>query len=217
MTKTAEKVAIILLEIKAVSFRFDPPFTYTTGIKSPIYLDNRIVMSYPKARKKIISFYVQTIRNKIGLKNIDYISGTATAAIPQASWVASTLNLPMVYVRPTTKSYGKGNKLEGFLKKKAKVVIIEDHISTAASLVNNALTVRELGGEVKYCVATTTYETRQSNNLIKKNLIKIFPLTTGWDVLKQAFKQGLLSKTQKEKAEMWLKNPTDWGKIMGFE
>src|SRR5437870_2558233 len=102
----ARKAANLLLSIQAVTFRFDPPYTYTSGLKSPIYLDNRLVMSFPKVRDQIINLYILTIKNKIGLKNINYISATATAAIPQGSWVADKLKLPMVFVRPTTKTYG---------------------------------------------------------------------------------------------------------------
>lgn len=215
--KIAEKVAKILLEIKAVSFLFNPPFTYTSGLKSPIYLDNRIIMSYPKKRKQIIDYYISTIKKFIGLENIDYISGTATAAIPQASWVAWVLNLPMVYVRPSTKSYGKGNKLEGHLTKGVRVVIVEDHISTATSVVNNAKTLREVGGKVTYCVATTTYESKQSKKLLSKNKIKLISLTTGRNIIEQALKSGLLKPHEKEKVDLWLKDPSNWGKRMGFE
>ena len=213
----SEKVAKILLQIDAVSFRFNPPFTYTSGLKSPIYLDNRIIMSYPKERKQIIDYYVLTIKKIIGLENVDYISGTATAAIPQASWVAGRLDLPMVYVRPSTKSYGKGNKLEGHLKKGVNVVIIEDHISTATSVVNNAITLRECGGKVTYCVATTTYETEQSKLILKENKIKVLALTTGGDIVQQALKVGLLKPKEKEIVDLWLKDSSTWGKRMGFE
>jgi len=109
--KIAVKTALTLIKINAVNFRFHPPFTFTSGIKSPIYLDNRVVLSYPQARREIVDYYVKIIKEKIGLENIDYISGTASAAIPQASLIAYRLKLPLVYVRPTTKSYGKGNKL----------------------------------------------------------------------------------------------------------
>jgi orotate phosphoribosyltransferase len=109
----AEKTAQIFLDIGAVSFRFNPPYTFTSGLKSPIYLDNRIVPSYPKERNKIIQTYLEIIKRNVGLDNVDYISATASAAIPHGSLIADKLNLPLVFVRPTTKTYGKGNKLEG--------------------------------------------------------------------------------------------------------
>src|SRR3989338_2613239 len=113
----SQQTAQILIDINAVSFRFDPPFTFTSGLKSPIYLDNRLVLSYPKESKQIVDFYLQIIKTEVGLDKIDYISGTASAAIPQPSLVAAALELPIIHVRPSTKSCGKGNKLEVFLKK----------------------------------------------------------------------------------------------------
>src|SRR5260221_9842376 len=110
MKNTSQKVANLLLSINAVTFRFDPPYTYTTGLKSPVYLDNRLVMSYPKVRQEIIACYLQVVKDTIGLKNTHVISATATAAIPQGAWIAHMLELPMVFVRPTTKMHGKGSK-----------------------------------------------------------------------------------------------------------
>src|SRR5579859_3881066 len=99
-TNIAQKVARLLLSIKAITFRFDPPFIYTTGLKSPVYIDNRVVISYPEVRNKIIDFYLEVIRKDIALSEVEYISATATAAIPQGAWIADRLNVPMVYVRP---------------------------------------------------------------------------------------------------------------------
>lgn len=207
----AEKTAKILFKINAVSFRFNPPFTYTTGMKSPIYLDNRIVMSYPNERKKIVALYIQTLKNAVGLENVDYISATASAAIPQGAWVSGKLNLPMIYVRPSTKSYGKGNKVEGYLKKGSNVVIIEDHVSTAESVVNNALSIRELGGKVKYCVATTTYETKTSTDNLKEANIKLLTLTTGKIIVEEAVKKDLISPKEKVLVDEWFRDPVKWG------
>ncbi len=172
MKNIEKEAAKLLLKIGAVTFRFNPPYTYTSGIQSPIYLDNRLVMSYPAARRKIIGFYLQVLKEKIGLSKIDWISATATAAIPQGAWVADKLGLPLVFVRPTTKKYGKGNQIEGFLKKGVRVVIIEDHISTGGSVVENVKAIRKAGGKVDYYVATTSYETRKSAKMIKANKLK---------------------------------------------
>ena len=160
----AREVAQILLKIGAVTFRFDPPYTYTSGIKSPIYLDNRIIISHPNERKKIIDLYVQLIKNNIGLENVDYVSATATAAIPQGAWIADRLGIPMVYCRSDKKGHGKENQIEGSLRKNSNVVIVEDHISTAGSSIGNADAVRKLGGRVSHVVASTTYETKNHSN-----------------------------------------------------
>lgn len=210
------EVAKLLLEIKGITFRFNPPYTYTSGLKSPVYLDNRLVMSYPKVRSKIIKYYIQVIKEQIGMKNVDWISATATAAIPQGAWIADRLQLPMVFVRPTTKSYGKGVKVEGHLDKGKNVLIIEDHISTAASVVGNVESIRELGGKVTYCVATTTYETKQSKEALEKIGVILFPLTTAKVVIETAEQQGYLTKKEKEIVDLWFQDPPNWAKKMVF-
>ncbi len=209
---TAEKVAKLLLSIGAMTFRFNPPFVYSSGLKSPVYLDNRLVMSYPKIRTQIIKFYIHIIKEQIGIENVDVISATATAAIPSGAWVAGSLNLPMVYVRPSTKAYGKGGKVEGVFKKGNKVLIIEDHVSTAESIVNNAQTIRELGGKVQYAVATTTYETERSNNTLKENKVTLLTLTTGKIVNEVALREKRISKEEKESVDTWLADPPNWAK-----
>lgn len=214
---TDKKIAKLLLSIGAMTFRFDPPYVYTTGLKSPVYLDNRLVMSYPKVRKQIIDAYINVIKNEIGLENIDYISATATAAIPQGAWVANKLNLPMVYVRPQTKSYGKGGKVEGIFKKGANVLIIEDHITTAQSVAGNADAIRELEGKVKFCVATTTYETQKSQELLKENKINLIPLTTGKTIVQTALEEKRITQKEKESIDEWFKDPPVWAKKMGLE
>lgn len=213
----ARETAKIIIKIKAVSFRFDPPFVFTTGLKSPIYLDNRIIMSHPDEREAIINFYIEILKKEIGLKNVDYISGTASAAVPQASWVSGKLHLPMVFVRPSTKSYGKGNKLEGYLKKGSNVVIIEDHVSTATSIANNAEAIRAYGGKVKYCIATTTYETKESANILKAQRIKLFTLATGKDILEEAYNSKLVTQKEKGGIEKWFKDPKKWAQANGLE
>ncbi len=215
-TDIAEEVAKCLLKINAVTFRFDPPYTFTSGLKSPIYLDNRLVMSYPSIRNQIIDFYIQVIKEKICLKNVDWISATATAAIPQGAWVADRLGLPMVFVRPSTKSYGKGNKVEGFVKKGAKVLIVEDHISTAESAAGNVQSIRELGGKVDFCIATTTYETGKSQESLAANKVSLFALTTGKIIVETAASMGYLKKAEKEKVDLWFENPPEWAGKMGL-
>ena len=205
-----KETAKTLLEINAVTFRFDPPFVFTSGLKSPIYLDNRITMSYPKERGKIIGFYVSIIKNHMGLANVDYISGPATAAIPQAAFVSDKLNLPMVYVRPSTKSYGKGNKLEGYLKPGSDVVIIEDHISTATSVANNAQTIRASGGRVKYCITTTIYNSKETKKLLEENGITVYSLTTGKYIADEALRQGIITEKEKKSIDLWFHNPHVW-------
>lgn len=207
----AQDTAELLLKIGAVTFRFNPPYTFTSGIKSPMYLDNRLVMSYPQIRKRIIDLYVKKIKKEIGISNTEWISATATAAIPHGALVADRLKIPLVFVRPTTKMHGKGNKMEGYLKKGKKVVIVEDHVSTAESILGNVSTIRELGGIVDYCIATTTYETQKSINTFKDLKIKLIALTTGRKIAEKALEKKYLNKKQHIEVENWFQDPINWG------
>jgi orotate phosphoribosyltransferase len=113
-------------------------------------------------------------------------------------------------VRPSTKLYGKGNKIEGFLKKKSTVLIIEDHVSTGASIVNNACTVRESGSSANICIATTTYQTKESILLLNENKISLYYLTTGNDIIKYAFIRKVIKQKEMEIIKKWFNNPRDW-------
>jgi len=208
-------VAKHLLNVKSVTFQFNPPYTFTSGLKGPMYIDNRIVLSYPKVRKAVVDHYVKVIKKEIGLKNIDYISATATAAIPQGALVAEQLRLPMVYVRPSTKSYGKGQKVEGYLKKGSRVLVIEDHISTAASVINNVLTIRALGSKVKHVITTTALETKRAKDLLKKNKVKLIPLTTGRLIIEEGLKNGYISREERDIVLEWIKSPEKWSQKYG--
>lgn len=218
MTDTrAQKVASLLLSIKAITFRFNPPYTYTTGLKSPVYIDNRVVISYPDVRNQIIDYYIEVIKEKIGLENVEWISATATAAIPQGAWIADRLKLPMVYVRPSTKTYGKGGKVEGVLEKGKKVLIIEDHITTAASVVGNAEAIRELSGNIRYCVATTTYETQKAQEALAASHIELIPLTTAKILVETALHENRLTQKEKDSVDLWFQDPENWAKKVGLE
>lgn len=215
-TDIAKRTADLLLSIKALEFRFDDPFTFTTGMRSPMYLDNRLVMSHPSVRDQIISFYVDLIHRYVPEKEREWISATATAAIVQGSLIADRLHVPLVFVRPTTKMHGKGNKMEGYLKEGGSALIIEDHISTATSIANNADTIRELGGKVTYCIATTTYETPTSIEILSNLGLELIVLTTGKMILEHAEEKGVISHKEKVSVDSWLTNPSVWAKDNGF-
>jgi orotate phosphoribosyltransferase len=210
MTDISENIANLLLDIKAVTFRFNPPYIYTTGLKSPIYLDNRLVMSYPHVRQQIIDSYVECIKINIGIKNVEWISATATAAIPMGAWIAQALNLPLVYVRSSAKGHGKENQMEGYLEKGKKVLLIEDHISTASSVLTNAEAIKQEGGKIVGCIATSTYETQKAKDNIRTAGIQLWTLTTGKTILEAASKAGMLSKEEKESIQSWFNNPQEW-------
>ncbi len=207
-----EKIAELLLDVSAMSFRFDPPFTYTSGLKSPVYLDNRLIISYPHKRNILIESYLKVIDKEVGIKNIDWISATATAAIPLGAWIADRLDLPMVYVRSSLKGHGKENKMEGHIKADSRVLVIEDHISSANSMIDNINTIRENGGIVQYCMATTTYEMQESLDNIESAEVPVLTLTTGKKLIEVALDKGMINQKEKESIELWFHNPKEWHK-----
>ena len=167
----SKEVAKQLLAIKAVQIKPNPNdyFTWTSGLKSPIYCDNRLTMSYPNVRQKITRAFMNMI-NQLGEKP-DVIAGCATAGIPHAAWLANELDLPMIYIRSSAKKHGKGNKIEGKIEKGKKVIIIEDLISTGGSSINATLAAKEAGFDVIGVLAIFTYGLEQAKkNFAEKNI-----------------------------------------------
>ena len=141
-----KEIAESLLEIKAVTLSPNEPFTWASGIQSPIYCDNRLTLSYPDIRKKIATGLTNIITEKF--PETELIAGTATAGIPHAAWVSDNLELPMCYVRSKAKGHGKGNQIEGKAEKGQKVVVVEDLISTGGSVITAVQALRESGCDV---------------------------------------------------------------------
>ena len=191
MTNSSETVAKILLKIKAISLNPKEPFRYDSGILSPVYIDNRLLISYPEERKIIRDLYIESM-NSTG-QQFDLIAATATAGIPHAAWVADKLNLPMVFVRGKAKDHGKKNRVEGVVKKRAKTAVIEDLISTGESSIETAKAVIGTGGEVSYIFAIITYGMKKADENFKANNLKLITLTTFADVLEIAEKSGQIS------------------------
>src|SRR3972149_6737659 len=146
-----KEIAKILLELKAVELRPSNPFKWASGILSPIYCDNRLVISNPDKRKIVVDYFVDVIEDNC--LDVDVVGGTATAGIPWAAWIAERINKRMIYVRAKAKDHGQENMIEGNFKPGMKVLIIEDLISTGSSLVSAIEAVREAGGIVNEAVA----------------------------------------------------------------
>jgi len=167
----SKEVAKELLAIKAVQIKPNPDdyFTWTSGLKSPIYCDNRLTMSYPNVRQKITKAFIDLL-NRLELKP-DCIAGCATAGIPHAAWLASELDLPMIYIRSSAKKHGKGNQIEGKIEKGKKVIVIEDLISTGGSSIDAAIAAKEAGFDVIGVLAIFTYGLEQAKkNFAEKNI-----------------------------------------------
>lgn len=211
----AQEVAKILLRLKAVTLNPKKPYRFTSGILSPVYTDCRLLISTPRERKKIVRYFLETIR---ATKNkFDVIAGTATAGIPHAAWIAEKMNLPMIYVRSRAKEHGKGNQIEGFIKKGQTAVVVEDLISTGGSSGETVDAIRNSGGKAKFIFSIITYEMQKSKNNFRAKRVKLFPLTTFKKVVSVAVKNKYIKKEDEENILEWAKDPPSWGKRMGFE
>ena len=174
-----------LLTIEAVQIRTHDYFTWTSGIKSPIYCDNRLTMSYPEVRTKIAQAFAELIE-KFNWQP-ENIAGCATAGIPHAAWLAERLKLPMVYVRSSPKGHGKGNQIEGHVKPGQKIVVIEDLISTGGSSLEAAQVLQQEGADVLSVLAIFTYGLPKAQQTFEEADIP-FTTITGFDDLLEALK-----------------------------
>jgi orotate phosphoribosyltransferase len=173
--ETSKLIASLLLQIEAVKISTDKPFTWTSGIKSPIYCDNRITLSDINVRDTIKHSLVRCIREKF--YSVDSIAGVATAGIPQASLVSDYLNLPLIYVRNKPKEHGLGNQIEGKLIPGQKVVIIEDLVSTGKSSLEAVDAIRNAGGVVLGMMAIFTYGFEKTYRLFKEKNVDLWTLS----------------------------------------
>ena len=195
------KLAKDLLAIQAVALRPNDYFTWTSGIKSPIYCDNRITMSYPSIRKEIAAGMVEVIKEKYPV--VEVIAGTATAGIPHAAWVSELLDLPMIYVRDSAKKHGKTNQIEGRVLEGQKVVIIEDLISTGLSSLKVAKALREAGAEVLGVVAIFSYELKKAQDTFEEAGVEYITLTNYPVLVEEAVAIEYIHQDDVEKLLEW--------------
>jgi orotate phosphoribosyltransferase len=199
-------IARILLEIAAVRLSPKEPFTFTSGLKSPIYIDNRLVISYPEERKEIVKYMSEKAKEL----DFDVVGGVATAGIHWAAWLSAMLDKPMVYIRDKAKSHGRQNQIEGLLKPGQKVLLIEDHVSTGKSSLDAVRVVREAGGIAEACIAITTYEFSEADALFAKERCRLITLTDFTSIIEQAVEMQYLSAKDKERVLEWSKSPKNW-------
>ena len=195
------KLAKELLAIQAVALRPNDYFTWTSGIKSPIYCDNRITMSYPSIRREIAAGMVEVIKEKYPA--VEVIAGTATAGIPHAAWVSELLDLPMIYVRDSAKKHGKTNQIEGRVLEGQKVVIIEDLISTGLSSLKVAKALREAGAEVLGVVAIFSYELKKAQDAFEEAGVEYITLTNYPVLVEEAVAIEYIHQDDVEKLLEW--------------
>ncbi len=204
---SSKKIAELLLSLKAVMLNTQQPFRYTSGVLSPIYCDNRLVISYPDKRQQIVAAFCEKID-----KQCDVIAGVATAGIPHAAWIADQLNKPMVYVRDKAKSHGKQNQIEGQFKTGARVAVIEDLISTGGSSIAAAQALRAAGAKVDYCYAIFSYELQTAQNAFAAANLALCTLSNFTDLIEVALEKKYISADEKAVLLKWQKDPLDWNK-----
>ncbi|WP_174733868.1 orotate phosphoribosyltransferase [Mesobacillus harenae] len=202
-------IAYRLLEIEAVALKPNDPFTWTSGIKSPIYCDNRLTMSYPSVRNEIAGGLKELINQHFS--EAELIAGTATAGIPHAAWVSERLNLPMCYVRSSAKGHGKGNQIEGVAAPGQKVVVVEDLISTGGSVITAVEALREAGCEVLGVVSIFTYELESGTKRLSEAGIRTVSLTDFSTLAEAAVEKEYIGSIEKAKLMEWKSNPLVWG------
>ena len=206
----SQRVAKALLDIHAVTLNPDQPFTWASGLKSPIYTDNRLTISYPEVRQAIFNGMVEQI--KLHFSEADVIAGTATAGIPHAAWVAQNMELPMIYVRTKPKDHGQGKQIEGVLKEGQKVVVIDDLISTGGSVLNAVRAVNNAGGKVIGVVSVFTYDLPAAEQNFMANGLKYYSVTDYMTLIKVAKENNQISVDHLKSLQEWRKDPLSWSK-----
>ena len=200
-------IAEQLLDIKAVFLQPNNPFTWSSGMKSPIYCDNRLTLSYPSVRKNIAKGLVELIQKYY--PEVELIAGTATAGIPHAAWVSDELNLPMCYIRSKAKGHGKGNQIEGLAKPGWKVVVVEDLISTGGSVITAVQALREAGCEVLGVVSIFTYELEKGIVQLEAEGIVNHSLSNYSALVKVAKEKSYITDEDVKKLTKWRENPNE--------
>ena len=203
-------VAKQLLDIKAVKLNPENPFTWASGWKSPIYCDNRKVLSYPSARKVVYEAFVEVIKKNF--KDVDVIAGVATGAIAYGMMVAEVLGLPYVYVRPKPKDHGTGSQVEGDLPANARVVVVEDLISTGGSSLAAVDALQKAGANVLGMVAIFTYNFIKSRRAFENANIELHTLSHYEALLETAVEENYIKPEYLDILKEWRINPEIWGK-----
>ena len=202
-----KQVAKLLMDIKAVFLRPNEPFTWASGIKSPIYCDNRLTLSYPKVRDVIEQGLADIVKAKY--PQVEVIAGTSTAGIAHGALVANILDMPMAYVRASAKDHGRNNQLEGRIEKGAKVVVIEDLISTGGSAIDVVNVLREHGAEVLGIVSIFTYGLQKGIDRLAAANIENTSLSNYNALVAVAAETGYIAESDIKKLEAFQKNPSD--------
>jgi len=215
-TDAARTVARILIEIKAVLFRPEEPFIFTSGRASPVYIDCRRIISFPRARRRIMDLAATQIEDQVGFENIDAVAGGETAGIPFAAWLAERLMLPMLYVRKKPKGFGRDAQIEGQLAEGQRVLLVEDLATDGGSKLHFVEALRKAGAEVAHTFVVFHYGIfPESVANLKAEGVSLHGLCTWWDVLATAEDEGYFAPEAIRSVREFLQRPVEWSLAHG--
>ena len=205
--KFAQQAAEILIDIGAVSIRTDTPFTLTSGKKSPVYVDCRRIISFPKERQKLMKMALQVLENTIPF---DAIAGGETAGIPFAAWISELMSLPMIYVRKKPKGFGQNKRIEGLVKSNQNILLVEDLATDGGSKMSFVNAIREAGGNCTTCFVIFHYGIfKKSLEQLKAQNVSLIELATWKDIL-DVLKERKVPQYEIDSVKNFLSNPDEW-------
>ena len=212
----AELTAKMLIEVEAVRFSSGEPFKFTSGWASPVYIDCRKLISYPRVRQTLMDFSVSIIARNIGFESIDSVCGGETAGIPFAAWISDRLMLPMQYVRKKAKGFGRNAQIEGDFDDGARVLLVEDLTTDGNSKIKFCEALREAGATVDHTFVVFYYDIfPHTRDALKKIGLEMHSLATWWDVLKVAKEFNYFDTNSISEVEKFLNQPMEWSAANG--
>lgn len=204
----SRELAKALLDINAIVLRPNDPFTWSSGWHSPIYCDNRLTLRFPEIRKRIAQTFVSFIEDKY--PDVEVITGTATAGIPHAAWIAQNLDKPLAYVRSKAKAYGLGNQIEGGVDKGQSTIVIEDLVSTGGSAISVIEALQFIGADVRALLSIFTYGFDKSIKKFEQKNVPFYSLTDYTTLIDVALEIGYIKNNDLELLNAWRRNPETW-------
>jgi orotate phosphoribosyltransferase len=214
--EAAEITTRILLETKSVLFNPDKPFTFTSGRVSPVYVDCRRLISFPRARRRLMDLAADLIERAVGHESLDVVAGGETAGIPFAAWIAERLALPMLYVRKKPKGFGRNAQIEGEMAEGARVLLVEDLASEGTSKLNFVRALRQAGGKIGHSFVIFNYGIfPKSMASLEAEGVKLHWLATWWDALRVAQGLGYFTPEQFAAVKAFLEDPDGWSAARG--
>jgi orotate phosphoribosyltransferase len=207
----ADTTAKAMLEVKAVHFSEGKPFVFTSGWASPVYIDCRKLISYPRVRSALIDFATATIVRDVGFEQFDTVAGGETAGIPYAAWIADRLSLPMQYVRKKPKGFGRNAQIEGHVEEGSRTLLVEDLTTDGRSKVNFCRALRDAGAIVENVFVMFYYDIfPESKKIIADINVRLLYLATWWDVLRVVKQGGYFEPRVIDEVERFLHAPARW-------